>query len=171
MAVLPGLLPAVVFSTQFHRPKPRQKRSELARLCRSADGFTLVEVKVSIVILAGGLVALSAVLVSTSHGNQQSSAMSFMIDRAQTLVESIKQTAPGAVAATFDNTILDVTTEASDSGVWLENGLLTVGVDDTTPTLLVVTVTGTWTVGTQSGGLIIRTEIYNPGATPPLPQV
>ena len=59
----------------------------------------------------------------------------------------------------------------NDAGFWLEDGVLTVDVEDTNPTLLVVTVTGTWTVGTQSGGLIIRTEIYNPGATPPLPQV
>ena len=86
-----------------------------------------------------------------------------MIDRAQTLIENIKGTAPSAIVATYDGASLDVTSAAADLGVWIENATLVVDVDSTIPTLLGVTVTCTWSVGTEPGALTISTETYNPG--------
>ena len=162
MAALPRLLARLHLAKPQYLPQPEHQRSESELDHRSA-GLSLLEVMVSVVILMFGLVALGAVSLSTSHGNQQSAAASFMIDRAQTLIENIKGTAPSAIVATFDQTSLDVTASAADVGVWLENATLLVDVDPTVPTLLGVTVTCTWSVGTEPGTLTIRTEIYDPG--------
>ena len=58
--------------------------------------------------------------------------------------------------------ILALLLALTTAGVWLENGSLTIDVDSTLSTLLVVTVTGSWNVGTEPGALTLRTEIYNP---------
>lgn len=118
---------------------------------------------VSIVILTIGLVALGALSISTSHGNQQSSALSFMVNRTQSHIESIKA-APTSTVASFHDTSVVVTDEALAAGVYLENGTISVDVDTSTPTLLVVTVTASWSVGTEPGSLTYLTEIYDPGA-------
>ncbi len=129
----------------------------------NADGLTIVEIMVSLVILAGGIAALSSVSMFTSLGNQQASACTYMVDRAQALMETIKGTAPAAVAVAFDGTLIPLTDEANDDGVWFEDGTILIDVDSTDPKLLVVTVTCTWTIGNNSELFRLRSEIYNPG--------
>ena len=82
MAILRNLLPGV-FTTPPHRLQSGYKNSESGRRQCSA-GLTLIELMVSVAVLSGGILALSAVTLSVSQGNQQSSALSFMAKSAST---------------------------------------------------------------------------------------
>ncbi len=126
------------------------------------SGFSILELSVSVVILSIGLLGLSAVLISTTSSNHVTDAGLFMLDQSQLLMESIKETAPGAIVVTYDGSVTNLAASAQGAGVFLDGGTLSVTVDDSEPKLLVVTITGDWNEGIQTGSCTLRTSVYNP---------
>lgn len=117
-------------------------------------GLTLVEVTVSIFILTTGLLALAGVLSVTSQQDSRSAQRVQVLNRAQTVIEGIKETDPATVAGLYHGQSYTV------AGVNGGDGVITVEVDDSNPELISVTLTATWTELGQPESLSFGTMLY-----------
>lgn len=117
-------------------------------------GLTLVEVTVSIFILTTGLLALAGVLSVTGQQDSRSAQRVQVLNRAQTVIEEIKEADPATVAGLYHGQTYTI------AGVNEGNEVITVEVDDSNPELISVTLTATWTELGQPESLSFGTMLY-----------
>lgn len=125
---------------------------------RCQEGFGLVDVMAALTITVLGLVAVAAVLLSTSHQQDQEGARILALMRAEALMEEVKGSNPATLAATYDGMFVPV---QGVIGSQVTQQVITVDVDDTDPTLLVVSVFASWLSRGAVETLTLRTDIFN----------
>ena len=123
------------------------------------DGFTLVEIMIAVGVLLVSVLALAAIIVPLNRQREQVETLQAVMSAAKSQLEEIKGIDPAFVKATYDLQTYNV---AGVDGANTGGSVLEVTVDDTVPTLLVVTVTGAWNVQGHVETLELSTEIYNP---------
>jgi len=109
---------------------------------KNNSGFTLIEIIISALIVAGGMIAYGLATGNVTHQNAQSKKKSVAVTLAQDKIESIKNIASTVSLAGADT--LDSPTESSET--WSENtgGELVDEVGDTGVSNAIYT--RTWTI-------------------------
>ena len=122
-------------------------------------GYTLVEVMVAITLLVVGIMALAAIIVPLSRQREQVEAKFLVLERARSLLEEISGIAPENIASTYNGKTYIV---SHVSGANADGTAIAVSVDSTNPKLVLVTVTGAWTLGGHTETLSLQTASYSP---------
>lgn len=125
---------------------------------RPDEGFSLVELLISITILATGLLALASTLVTSSHSRVDDAARSRVLVEAQNVMEEIRGQNPATLMANYDGYGKKV---AAIPGANNATGTVQVAIDDSEPTLLRVTLTGTWNVSGATGTFQLMSSVRN----------
>ena len=149
---------------------------------RFDSGFTLIEVVIALSTLCVAAFALAGVLVSVDHQAAQAAARFQALCEAQVLMEEIKNVpaidieatyagSSRAISAlnkpTYSESIVSVwdpitQTDVDQVHVTVTNSAeLLVDVDSNDPTLLIVTVNGSWALDGHTESLVLQTSIYN----------
>ncbi len=123
--------------------------------CCRARGMSLLEVTISVAILATAVVGLSAALAATSHLDSQSKERLLAINAARETLETI-QAQPFRVIATNDQKLLDVIGLQPIPGQKLPGSIT---VNTLSSELVEVVVTIEWIGLVGRGRLIFRTLV------------
>ena len=122
-------------------------------------GYSLVEVAVAIPILALGILMFGGVVISTGSQTEQGSSRQKVLAASQNLVEELKGVAVSTIPETYDAKTYSV---GGVTGTNADGSVITVDVDSTNPSLLVVNVTANWEARGINHNLVLRTELYSP---------
>lgn len=124
----------------------------------ATGGFTLLELMAATTLLVVAIMAIGAIVVPITRQREQVAAKSRVLAVAQGLLEEMKGVAPETIYTTYNNTTHDV---ADVEGTYTSNRAVLVTVDKTNPTLIVVTVSGSWNIDNHTETLELVTEIYS----------
>ena len=136
----------------------RDEAVEKTRSAADESGFTIVEVLIAMSVLIVGLVALSGLLVTTSHSRQQVSQRHLVLERGQNIIEEIRAADPADLLTMYDSKTFDM---FGVDGNNPDGSVIQVDVVAPDPSFLQVTVTGNWLLGQRSESLQLYTEIYD----------
>ena len=121
-------------------------------------GFTLLELMAATTLLVIAIMAIGAIVVPISRQREQVEAKNRVLARSKSLLEEIKGKAPEGIFTAYDGTTYEV---ADVEGTFANNREISISVDKTDPTLIIVTVSGSWTIGGHTETLDLTTEIYS----------
>jgi type IV pilus assembly protein PilV len=120
-------------------------------LMRSEEGFTLIEIMITLVILSIGLVALAGLQVSAIKGNAFSKRMTAAVSIANQKLEQLKDTA-------YANILSESSTQITQSNIQFTRQV-TVTNNSPLANTKTVNVTVTWSDGSNSHSVPITTII------------
>ena len=121
-------------------------------------GFTLLELMVATTVLVIAIMAIGAIAVPISRQREQVEAKNRVLARSKSLLEEIKGVPADSVFGAYDNTTYEV---AGVDGAFADNKEISIRVDQTDPTLVTVTVRGSWILADHTETLELVTEIYS----------
>ena len=122
------------------------------------EGFTLVEVTVSIAIMLIGLASLAIVFGKISQQNRELRLRRLLVSTTRSLVEEIKGTPAATITGTYDGRTYPV---EGVSGTGPGGAVISVAVDSSIPKLLGVTITSGWTLDGVDSSLSLETWVFH----------
>jgi len=124
------------------------------RRLKNAEGFTLLEVMITVVILAIGLLGVAGLQIVAIKGNSFGQQMSVASTLAQNQLEELRQTAYSSLSDGFD-TYIDQVNGVTYNRAW------DVIPDVTHPDWMRIEVTVSWTGPTAGRGVTLSTIVSN----------
>ena len=105
------------------------------------QGFTIVEMMVSLVAVTVGLSAIGIVLLSAAEQREESEIRLLVLDRAQSIMEEIKGASADKIFDDYDGRSFGVNNVTGGSS---PGEVITVTVDNSDPALIKVILTAQW---------------------------
>ncbi len=125
---------------------------------RARAGFGLTEVLVAQTVILLGILSICAVFVSVSRHREQTALRVSVLERAQSVLDAVRGAAPEVIVATFDGQSFAM---PGVEGAHGDGSVIAVSVDDSDPTLLIVTAVASWIAGGATQTFTLRTDVFN----------